>query len=231
MDSLTGLKTCRKGLHQYSADLRTCPECHRGSQRRWYEQNSERHKENMRRWVKQNPERQKERTRLWREQNPERHKENSRRWYEQNAEQAKENNRRWYEQNSERKKESKRRWVEQNSERQKERSRLWEKQNPDKRAAISAKRRAAKKQAVAPWADMDAIKQIYAKAAELTKSTGIRHEVDHIYPLQSEYMCGLHVETNLQILTKTENTSKNNRTWPGQLDCQKDLNPKFLTEI
>jgi hypothetical protein len=201
MDSLTGLKTCRKGLHQYSADLKRCPECHRESMRRWREQNSDRYKENRRRRYEENLEREKENKRRWREQNPERQKEYSRSWYEQNSEQAKENNRRWQE------------------------------QNPEKRNAINAKRRAAKNQAVAPWADLDAIKQIYAEVAELSELTGITHQVDHIYPLQSDYMCGLHVETNLQILTKTENASKSNRTWPGQLDCQKDLNPRFLTEI
>lgn len=201
MDSLTGLKTCRKGLHQYSADRKYCPECKKEYDRRRYEQN------------------------------PERKKEYARRWYEQNSEREKENRRRWYEQHSERAKELSRRWHEENTERAKENKRRWGEQNPDKRNAISAKRRAIKNQAVAPWADLDAIKQIYTEAAELTKSTGIRHEVDHIYPLQSEYMCGLHVETNLQILTQSENASKRNRTWPGQLDCQKDLNPRFLTEI
>lgn len=73
-----------------------------------------------------------------------------------------------------------------------------------------------------PWADEKAIKSIYEKCDKLTRNTGIKHEVDHIYPLQSKYMCGLHVETNLQILTKEENRAKGNRTWPGQLDCQKN---------
>jgi len=180
MSSIDGLKTCRKGLHQYSSDLKHCPECKKTRDREY--------------------------SRHWREQNPERHKEIFRQWREQN---------------SARQKENVRRWRDQNPERQKENCRRWKEQNPEKVNALNAKRRSAKKRAIAPWADLDAIKQIYTEAAELTKSTGIRYEVDHIYPLQSDYMCGLHVETNLQILTQAENASKKNRIWPEQLDCQR----------
>ncbi len=61
------------------------------------------------------------------------------------------------------------------------------------------------------WRDRLAIKEIYARAAELTAHTGILHEVDHIYPIQSEYGCGLHVHQNLQILNKRQNRSKKNK--------------------
>jgi len=143
----------------------------------------------------------------------------------------KESRRRWYEQNRERDLENKRHWREQNADRQREYKRLWQKQNPDKERAKCMRRKARKKKATPPWADHDAINAIYAEAVRLEQETGIKHHVDHIYPLQSKYLCGLHIAENLQVLPSTENIRKNNRTWPGQLDCQKARNPTFLTEI
>jgi excisionase family DNA binding protein len=73
------------------------------------------------------------------------------------------------------------------------------------------KRRTAKLQRTPPWADMAAIRAVYAEAARLTKATGVPHHVDHEIPLQGEFVSGLHVHDNLQILTGTENSKKRNR--------------------
>lgn len=60
------------------------------------------------------------------------------------------------------------------------------------------------------WRDVAKIRAIYAEARRLTKETGVKYHVDHIYPLQNGLCCGLHVHENLQISTATENCQKNN---------------------
>jgi len=76
-------------------------------------------------------------------------------------------------------------------------------------AAKTARHNNAKR--VPAWANLDAIEHIYAEARRMTVVTGIRHEVDHIVPLQGREVSGLHVENNLQILTKQANRLKSNR--------------------
>jgi hypothetical protein len=67
------------------------------------------------------------------------------------------------------------------------------------------------KRATPAWANLKAIEQFYIEAERLTRVTGIKHHVDHFYPLQGKTMCGLHVETNLQVLPAAINLRKSNR--------------------
>jgi len=71
-----------------------------------------------------------------------------------------------------------------------------------------------RKKATPKWANFDAIMDIYKQAKKLTQKTGILHEVDHIIPLQNHLVCGLHVENNLQILTREQNRKKFNHFEP-----------------
>jgi len=206
---LSDLKLCGKGLHWYKPDkkYRGCKECKRIRELQRYYANVKKISERRRQWGLAN-----------REYIAEKNKQH----YLANREQRLKYQKNLYKANRERERERSRKWRESNPARVQEYNRTWCRNNPAKANALNAKRRAVKNKALASWANLDLIKKIYEEARRLTKATGIKHAVDHIYPLQSKYLCGLHVETNLQILTRVENTSKGNRIWPGQLDCQKD---------
>jgi hypothetical protein len=94
-----------------------------------------------------------------------------------------------------------------------ERKKAYRKANPHIINAIRAKRRATKQQATPAWADLEAIKEMY-QLAVIFNSTGINLQVDHIVPLQSDRVCGLHCEANLQLLPASDNMKKGNRYWP-----------------
>jgi len=78
------------------------------------------------------------------------------------------------------------------------------------------KRHATKMQATPAWADFAAIEAIYFEAARLTQETGVQHVVDHVHPLQGyKYgICGLHVASNLKVITRSENQRKHNKFTP-----------------
>ncbi len=91
-----------------------------------------------------------------------------------------------------------------NIESRRARARRWSKNNLPTRLAANAARRAAKLSATPKWVDREAIKQFY-------KGCPPGYHVDHIVPLKSDKVCGLHVLYNLQYLPAVENLKKGNK--------------------
>lgn len=84
----------------------------------------------------------------------------------------------------------------------------------ENRAKLAERQRVRLLHATPPWLTEEQrmeIECIYKDAAELTELTGVKHEVDHIYPLKGRKSCGLHVPWNLQVLPSRENRRKLNR--------------------
>ena len=88
----------------------------------------------------------------------------------------------------------------------KERNTLWV------RADTKARRR-KHREATPEWltrTQKAQIRHLYQIAITMSRTTGEQYVVDHIYPLRSEVVCGLHVPWNLRILTQADNLRKSN---------------------
>lgn len=132
----------------------------------------------------------------------------------------------WSRANKEKVKAFKKAWAVRNKEAVAEYGSNWGKANRDKTAAYCAGHRAAKITATPSWSNKTKMDSFYESADALNMLTGEWHHVDHIVPLNSDMVCGLHCEQNLQILPKIENLKKSNIWWPDMwepLDAERVL--------
>ena len=165
-----------------------CRECRSAQGRKYYSDHVEEHHARTVKWRAENPDRQ-------REINKKSHKNNK------------------IKRNS-----YSRKYRTENEERMRELGRNWAKNNPDKCRDICAKRRAAKHSATPIWASTEfeefVMSEMYDLAVSRKKATGFDWHVDHIVPLKSKKVCGLHCVANLRVIPSLENHRKGNRTWP-----------------
>ena len=155
----------------------------------WYKANSDKTKAHSRAYREANLDKEKTRGKIYREANPNKINTYNKAWRKANPDKAKAS------------------------------TKAWQINNPDKLNAYAAKRRAIKLQCTPAWADLEAIKQVYADCEEINIAARLagcteKFVVDHIIPLQGTNVSGLHIAINLQIITQKENSEKSNKFTP-----------------
>lgn len=149
----------------------------------------------------------------WAKKNPERNGANKRRWEELNRHLSIS----WEKKNPEKRKVIAERYRKNHPEISREKSKRWAKNNRPKRNAMFARYMANRLKATPAWANEFFIEEAYdlaARRSALKTGGHSKWHVDHIVPLQSKLVCGLHVHNNLQVIPAYANQSKSNRYWP-----------------
>lgn len=184
-----------------------CRECGRARMNNWRRNNRERANANElrrnKRWRAEHPEKWKQRSREYARRkhaaHPEIHRRAQAKWDAKNADAIKRISAEKYQRNKAK---------------CDERSRLWYLNHRDVRNAKCSRRRASLLNATPSWLTGDhwkQIRQFYSEAQRKSRQTGIEHHVDHVVPLKSPIVCGLHVPWNLQVITESENSRKRNK--------------------
>lgn len=90
----------------------------------------------------------------------------------------------------------------------------WKKENKVQVRADTKNRRRKHRLATPKWLTREQkseMRALYQTAINLTQTTGEPYVVDHVCPLRSDVVCGLHVPWNLRVMTRTENLKKANK--------------------
>ena len=104
-------------------------------------------------------------------------------------------------------------WSKSNPDKVKESNRNFRQSNKGLVASYTAKYRADKLKRAPKWLsnkDLADIKSIYKMCNKISEKTGTKHHADHIIPLRGEKVSGLHVPSNLRVITDLENLIKGN---------------------
>lgn len=92
------------------------------------------------------------------------------------------------------------------------RNKEWRNSNNERVLNLHYKRRRNIRQATLHISGLSQqIGLIYAEARRKTAETGVAYSAHHIWPINGERSCGLHVPWNLEVMTKEENDHIGNK--------------------
>lgn len=165
------------------AKTRWCSACSKERAAAYYQENKERLRKEHREYARKNKESNSARGIAWAKANKEIHAERAAKWRKDNSEKALSF------------------------------TRNWALNNPHICAERESKKRLINKKATPKWANKFFITEAYHLSKLREISTGFKWHVDHIVPMVSNIVCGLHTIENLMVIPATLNMSKGNRYW------------------
>jgi hypothetical protein len=174
-------------------------------------------------YVQKNYDRLKKEWSAYRSENREKFLGSMRAWYQKNRETALEKKKIYRKENRKTLNVYSINWSKKNKEKVRASQRNHHKNYPEKARARLSKRRAARLFATPPWLTkdhLDQIQDLYIIGSAFRLFTGQEYHVDHIVPLVSKGVCGLHVPWNMTVLEGDENRKKGNRYWPDMWSAQ-----------
>lgn len=142
--------------------------------------------------------------RRWHERHPDKSASYSKAWRSRNPERVRARMAEWERKNTEKRLEIRRRRADLKRDEINAKFRLWERANRRRRVAKSTFRKTRVRNATPKWADRKRLYEVYENCPQ-----GMH--VDHVVPLVSNRVCGLHVPWNLQYLSAEENLRKGNQ--------------------
>lgn len=211
-----------------------CKMCKSEYDRKYVAKNRDKKRQQRAKYYEENKEKISEYHSLWRKDNSESIKKKKSEYYLENRESILVKSRLFYKENKDKYLNTQKSWVAKNRDKVNLSSYKYWQNNKDKHRALMAKRRVAKLNASVDWANQELISAVYNRAFRFGLWLDTEYHVDHIIPLQHPLVCGLHNEFNLQILTATENLSKNNKFNPEDFEISfhniKEVNMKNFAD-
>ena len=210
------MEICKKCGSEYSGGR--CGACAREYNKQYYIANKERMNRMSAEWRVANKQALSETQARWVEANPEKVRGYKRKWKQNNRDKVYASCVAWRQANPHYKQMARAAavaWRSANKGKMSELGRAWRASNRSWLTSMEGMRRSLKAKATPEWADEFIISEIYDLADLRSRITGIPWQVDHIVPIKSRIVCGLHTDANLRVITALENSSKGNRWWPN----------------
>lgn len=135
-------------------------------------------------------------------------------WHKNNPAKSSANRKAFHQRNIDDQRAKARQWNSDHKEHCREKYKEWSAGNRAHLTNRQRHRQCSKSMATPDWLtpiQLAQISEFYEIAKARSVQLGIEHHVDHIVPLKHDFVAGLHVPWNLQVLTAFENVSKKNR--------------------